>query len=85
MYVIVWEFIIAVENAGEFEAVYGPDGKWAKLFAASEATFKPGCRTIPPTRLAISPWIFGTRGKRTSSSGASTRGSMRRWTRPASD
>ncbi len=37
MYVIVWEFIIAAENAAEFEAVYGPDGKWAKLFAASEA------------------------------------------------
>jgi heme-degrading monooxygenase HmoA len=36
MYVIVWEFIIREECAGEFEAIYGPQGEWARLFATSE-------------------------------------------------
>jgi heme-degrading monooxygenase HmoA len=36
MYVIVWEFIVATENKAQFEAVYGPEGEWAKLFASSE-------------------------------------------------
>lgn len=36
MYVIVWEFIIREEFAGEFDAIYGPQGDWARLFAKSE-------------------------------------------------
>ncbi|HKC72071.1 MAG TPA: antibiotic biosynthesis monooxygenase [Terriglobales bacterium] len=36
MYIIVWEFIIRAERAGEFEAIYGPQGDWARLFAKTE-------------------------------------------------
>ena len=36
MYLVVWEFTVAAENAAHFEAVYGPRGDWAKLFAGSE-------------------------------------------------
>ena len=36
MYVIVWEFIIRAECANEFEAIYGPQGDWARLFAKTE-------------------------------------------------
>jgi heme-degrading monooxygenase HmoA len=36
MYVIVWEFTIRAEYAGEFQAVYGPQGEWARLFAKAE-------------------------------------------------
>ena len=36
MYVILWEFIIRAECASEFEAIYGPQGEWAVLFAKGE-------------------------------------------------
>jgi heme-degrading monooxygenase HmoA len=36
MYVILWEFIIRAECAAEFEAIYGPQGEWALLFAKGE-------------------------------------------------
>ena len=36
MYIILWEFIIRAECAGEFEAIYGPQGEWAALFAKGE-------------------------------------------------
>jgi heme-degrading monooxygenase HmoA len=35
MFVVVWQFEIAEEKIANFEAAYGPDGSWAKLFAAS--------------------------------------------------
>jgi heme-degrading monooxygenase HmoA len=35
MFVVVWQFEIAEENISAFEAAYGPDGAWAKLFRAS--------------------------------------------------
>ena len=36
MYLVVWEFIIRAECAAEFEAVYGSQGEWARLFARAE-------------------------------------------------
>ena len=33
MYVILWEFRVAPERRAAFEAAYGPDGDWARLFA----------------------------------------------------
>jgi heme-degrading monooxygenase HmoA len=36
MYVIVWEFIVRAECTGDFEAIYGPQGDWAALFAKAE-------------------------------------------------
>lgn len=34
-YVIVWEFVAHDATRSEFEALYGPHGAWAKLFAGS--------------------------------------------------
>jgi len=35
MFVILWQFDIVDEKLASFEAAYGPDGSWAKLFALS--------------------------------------------------
>lgn len=35
MFVVVWQFEIAEEKIAAFEAAYGPDGDWAKLFRKS--------------------------------------------------
>lgn len=32
MYVIVWQFEVAAENAARFLAAYGSEGDWAQLF-----------------------------------------------------
>lgn len=35
MFVVVWQFEIAEEKTADFEAAYGPQGAWARLFSAS--------------------------------------------------
>jgi heme-degrading monooxygenase HmoA len=35
MFLVLWQFDIAEEQAVPFEAAYGPSGAWAKLFRAS--------------------------------------------------
>lgn len=35
MFVVVWQFEIAEEKIAAFEAAYGPEGDWAKLFRRS--------------------------------------------------
>jgi heme-degrading monooxygenase HmoA len=35
MFLVVWHFEIAEEKVGTFEAAYGPEGDWAKLFRKS--------------------------------------------------
>jgi len=35
MFVVVWQFEIAEEKVSAFEAAYGPEGVWAKLFRGS--------------------------------------------------
>ena len=35
MFIVVWQFEIAEENIAAFEAAYGPDGPWSKLFRSS--------------------------------------------------
>jgi heme-degrading monooxygenase HmoA len=35
MFVVVWQFEIAEDKISAFEAAYGSEGAWAKLFAAS--------------------------------------------------
>jgi hypothetical protein len=37
VYVRIWEYDVAAEQADDFESVYGADGDWARLFAVSEA------------------------------------------------
>jgi heme-degrading monooxygenase HmoA len=35
MFVVIWKFEIAEDKIAGFEAAYGPEGAWAKLFGAS--------------------------------------------------
>lgn len=35
MFVVVWQFEIAEEKTAAFEAAYGPEGAWARLFVSS--------------------------------------------------
>src|SRR5207302_10352667 len=35
MFTIVWQFDIAEDKVGAFEAAYGPEGDWAQLFRTS--------------------------------------------------
>jgi len=35
MFVVVWQFEIAEEKIAEFEAAYGPEGAWTRLFRLS--------------------------------------------------
>jgi heme-degrading monooxygenase HmoA len=35
MFVVVWQFEIAEEKLAAFEAAYGPEGAWSKLFRSS--------------------------------------------------
>ena len=35
MFVVVWQFEIAEQKIPAFEAAYGPEGEWARLFRAS--------------------------------------------------
>ena len=33
---VVWEFVVRADAAPRFERAYGPDGDWARLFAAHD-------------------------------------------------
>jgi heme-degrading monooxygenase HmoA len=35
MFVVVWQFEVAEEKIAAFEAAYGPEGSWARLFRNS--------------------------------------------------
>jgi heme-degrading monooxygenase HmoA len=35
MFIVVWQFEIAEEEIAAFEAAYGPEGDWARLFRLS--------------------------------------------------
>ena len=37
MFVVIWELVIAEEKTAAFEAAYGSQGSWAKLFGTSPA------------------------------------------------
>lgn len=36
MYVLLWEFTVSVQTQALFEAIYGPDGDWQRLFTQHE-------------------------------------------------
>ena len=59
MFVVVWQFEIAEEKVSAFEAAYGPDGTWAKLFRTSPkylGTELLRDAYIPFTYLTIDRW-----------------------------
>jgi heme-degrading monooxygenase HmoA len=59
MFVVVWQFEIAEEKISDFEAAYGPDGAWAKLFRTSPnylGTELLRDAYVPGTYLTIDRW-----------------------------
>jgi len=52
MFVVIWQFEVAEEKIAAFEAAYGPEGSWARLFRTSpnylgtellHDAYVPGC------------------------------------------
>jgi len=59
MFVVVWQFEIAEEKITAFEAAYGPEGAWAKLFRTSpdyQGTELLRDAYIPGVYLTIDRW-----------------------------
>lgn len=59
MFVVIWQFEIAEEKIPAFEAAYGPEGQWAKLFGASSkylGTELLRDAYIPGSYLTIDRW-----------------------------
>jgi heme-degrading monooxygenase HmoA len=59
MFVVVWQFEIAEEKIPAFEAAYGPEGAWAKLFGTSpehQGTELLRDAYIPGSYLTIDRW-----------------------------
>ena len=59
MFVVVWQFEIAEEKIAAFEAAYGPEGVWAKLFLSSpeyQGTELLRDAYIPGNYLTIDRW-----------------------------
>ncbi len=59
MFVVVWQFEIAEENVSAFEAAYGPEGSWARLFRSSpeyHGTELLRDAYIPGSYLTIDRW-----------------------------
>ena len=59
MFVVIWQFEISEDKITEFEAAYGPDGAWAKLFRSSpsyQGTELLRDAYIPGAYLTIDRW-----------------------------
>jgi heme-degrading monooxygenase HmoA len=59
MHVILWEFEVDAEKAGDFIAAYGPNGAWTQLFrqAAGYLATELLCSADEPTRyITIDRW-----------------------------
>jgi len=59
MFVVVWQFEITEEGVPAFEAAYGPEGAWAKLFRTSphyQGTELLRDAYIPGSYLTIDRW-----------------------------
>lgn len=59
MFVVVWRFEIAEEKMAGFEAAYGPEGAWSKLFRTSpdyKGTELLRDAYVPGSYLTIDRW-----------------------------
>ena len=59
MFVVVWQFEIAEDKVAGFEAAYGPEGAWAKLFRTSpdyKGTELLRDAYVPGSYLTIDRW-----------------------------
>ena len=60
MYAVVWEYEVRPEHAAAFEALYGADGDWARLFRRAEGyvetrLYRDAAR--PMLYLTIDRWL----------------------------
>ena len=59
MFIVIWQFEIAEEKVAAFEAAYGPEGDWARLFRSSpeyRGTELLRDAYIPGSYLTIDRW-----------------------------
>lgn len=59
MFIVIWRFEVAEENTAAFEAAYGADGTWARLFRTSpeyQGTELLRDAYIPGAYLTIDRW-----------------------------
>lgn len=59
MFIVVWQFEVAEENVSAFEAAYGADGAWARLFRTSSeyrSTELLRDAYVPGSYLTIDRW-----------------------------
>ena len=59
MFVVIWKFEIAEDKIADFEAAYGPEGTWAKLFCTSpnyQGTELLRDAYVPGSYLTIDRW-----------------------------
>ncbi|HWG22464.1 MAG TPA: antibiotic biosynthesis monooxygenase [Terracidiphilus sp.] len=59
MFIVVWQFEVTEQNVAAFEAAYGPDGSWARLFRSSphyRGTELLRDAYVPFTYLTIDRW-----------------------------
>lgn len=62
MFVVVWEFRVRPGQEAEFEARYGPDGDWARLFRLGEGyggtvlLRDPGSADTGAARASVQAW-----------------------------
>ena len=60
MHVILWRFRVRAGLTSDFEAAYGPDGDWARLFGADPAFFGTSLmRGTDGTYLTLDRWSSG--------------------------
>lgn len=60
MFVVVWQFEVAEDQVAGFEASYGPEGAWAKLFRSSPhylGTELLRDAYVPLNYLTIDRWV----------------------------
>jgi heme-degrading monooxygenase HmoA len=60
VHVILWRFRAVARHRAEFEAAYGPDGEWARLFRADPAFLGTSLlRGTDETYLTLDRWSSG--------------------------
>jgi len=59
MFLYIWKYHVAAEKTSDFEAAYGPDGAWTRLFRRDPAYLGTELLRDPETRthyLTIDRW-----------------------------
>src|SRR5215213_4190462 len=55
MFIRIWQFRVPLDNADEFQAIYGPEGDWARLFRREVGLLRS--TTHPNIFISIDRWV----------------------------